>query len=254
MIANYHTHTKRCGHAAGEDREYVEEAIKGGIKILGFADHAPFVYENGFVSGMRMKLSEIDGYFSSLVSLREEYKNDIKIYIGFESEYIPELVEAQDKLLSDYPLDYMIMGEHFSKPEDRCVHYNARPIDNAALTNYVDVVIEGMKSGRYKYLAHPDMPKVAEKDECFVREFTRLCEFMKENDLPVELNMLGYVAKRNYPCDEFMRIVAEVGTKMIIGCDAHSPDYLSDRSKHKAAKGYAESFGIRVMEKLPGLC
>ena len=24
------------------------------------------VYENGFVSGMRMKLSEIDGYFSSL--------------------------------------------------------------------------------------------------------------------------------------------------------------------------------------------
>ncbi len=27
MIANYHTHTARCKHAEGEDREYVEAAI-----------------------------------------------------------------------------------------------------------------------------------------------------------------------------------------------------------------------------------
>ena len=34
MIANYHTHTKRCKHATGEDREYVEAAIETGLKIL----------------------------------------------------------------------------------------------------------------------------------------------------------------------------------------------------------------------------
>ncbi len=254
MIANYHTHTSRCGHAQGEDREYIEEAIKGGLKILGFADHAPLVYENGFVSDMRMKPRDVDGYFSSLTALREEYKKDIKIYIGFEAEYIPELIEAQDKLLRDYPLDYMIMGEHFSKPEDKCTHYNALPIDNAALSNYVDVVIEGMKSGRYKYLAHPDMPKVAEKDECFTREFTRLCKFMKESNIPIEVNMLGYVAKRNYPCDEFMRIVSSVGTKAIIGCDAHTPSYLSDKEKHRIIREYADSFGLDIIDVLPGLC
>ena len=27
MIANYHTHTWRCSHAAGSEREYVEQAI-----------------------------------------------------------------------------------------------------------------------------------------------------------------------------------------------------------------------------------
>ena len=41
MFANYHTHTTRCNHAAGTDREYVEYAIRSGIKILGFADHTP---------------------------------------------------------------------------------------------------------------------------------------------------------------------------------------------------------------------
>ncbi|MBE6607560.1 MAG: histidinol-phosphatase HisJ family protein [Ruminococcaceae bacterium] len=253
MIANYHTHTARCGHADGSDREYIEEAIKGGLKILGFADHAPFVYKNGFVSDMRMKLADVDGYFSSLTALREEYKNDIKIYIGFESEYIPELMEAQDALLREYPLDYMIMGEHFYEPEDRGVHCHARPMDNAALTKYIDVVIEGMKSGRYKYLAHPDMTRVAEKDEHFTKEFTRLCKFMKEAGLPVEVNMLGYVTKRIYPCDEFMKIAASVGTKAIIGCDAHSPDFLSDKEKHRAVNEYARSFGLEIIETLPGL-
>lgn len=37
MIANYHTHTWRCRHADGTEREYVERAIEGGLKILGFS-------------------------------------------------------------------------------------------------------------------------------------------------------------------------------------------------------------------------
>ena len=44
MLYNYHTHTKRCNHAIGEDREYVENAIQGGLETLGFADHAPYVF------------------------------------------------------------------------------------------------------------------------------------------------------------------------------------------------------------------
>ena len=35
MIANYHTHTWRCRHADGTEREYVERAIEGGIRCWG---------------------------------------------------------------------------------------------------------------------------------------------------------------------------------------------------------------------------
>ena len=34
MNYNLHTHTFRCNHAVGEDREYVENAIKAGMKVL----------------------------------------------------------------------------------------------------------------------------------------------------------------------------------------------------------------------------
>ena len=37
MIANYHTHTHRCNHAIGREEDYVKEALKVGLKILGWA-------------------------------------------------------------------------------------------------------------------------------------------------------------------------------------------------------------------------
>ncbi|MFR7473117.1 MAG: PHP domain-containing protein, partial [Ruminococcus sp.] len=89
MLANYHTHTARCQHAVGEDREYVECAIAGGIQVLGFSDHCPWVNPNGYVSGIRMTPEQLDGYVTSLTDLKREYADDIQIYIGLEAEYIP---------------------------------------------------------------------------------------------------------------------------------------------------------------------
>ncbi len=169
---------------------------------------------------------------------------DLPIAIG--------ILAADGKLKSDSLGDYMIMGEHYTEPENSSPHYNGDTVTNERLTHYIDVVIEGMKSGRYKYLAHPDMPR-ADRDGHFVKEYTRLCTFMKENGFPVEVNMLGHATKRNYPCDEFMKIAAKVGNKVIIGCDAHQPSYLSDFAKQNAVRAYADSFGLEIIDTLPGL-
>ena len=157
MLANYHTHTERCGHARGADREFVESAIEGGFQVLGFADHCPWVFGDGYVSHIRMTPAEVDGYFASLTALKKEYANDIRIYFGFEAEFIPQLIEAQDKLLADYPLDYMIMGQHFNNPEHHSEYMGVPTGDERLLKQYVDRIIEGMDSGRYRYLAHPDL-------------------------------------------------------------------------------------------------
>ena len=75
------------------------------------------MFPDNYVSDMRMSPQTVDDYFQSLTDLKKEYEKDIKIYIGFEAEYIPELVEAQDKFLKDYPVDYMILGQHFMEKE-----------------------------------------------------------------------------------------------------------------------------------------
>ena len=191
MFANYHTHTFRCHHAAGEDREYIEAAINAGIKVLGMADHCPWIFGNGYVSQIRMSPAETDGYFQSFTDLKNEYAADIKLYIGFEAEYIPELMEAQDRFLADYPVDYMILGQHSVAPEYASPYTGDLTGDTAFLERYTDLVIEGMESGRYRYLAHPDVINFTGSTDEYDRHMTRICEWLKENDSPVEINLLG---------------------------------------------------------------
>ncbi|MBR5684013.1 MAG: histidinol-phosphatase [Ruminococcus sp.] len=253
MFANYHTHTCRCGHAQGEDREFVEHAIAGGIKVLGFADHCPWVFDNGYVSDIRMKLSEVEGYFRSLTDLKKEYSDDIRIYIGFEAEYIPQLIEAQDRLLADYPLDYMIMGQHFNDPEYEGDYMGAPVFRESLLIQYVDRIIEGMESGRYRYVAHPDLIRYMGGDEEYEKHMTRLCEYLKVKDIPVEINLLGMAGGRHYPSDRFFSIAQKIGNKAIIGCDAHIPGALCDSAAIKRGREFADRYGLEIVESLHGL-
>ncbi len=253
MLANYHTHTFRCRHAFGEDREYVESAIKNGMKVLGFSDHSPFIFGNGFVSPVRMLPEETDGYFKSLTDLRKEYEKDIRIYIGFEAEYIPELIEAQDRFLKDYPVDYMIMGQHFYEHEERSRSTGRSTADESDIVRYVDLVTEGMESGRYRYIAHPDHINYIGDREIYMREMRRLCRFLKEKDVPVEINMLGLIEGRHYPNPYFLKAASETGNKAIVGCDAHTPDRLEAVEYQEKCRQKALEYGLELIDFLPGL-
>ena len=253
LFANYHTHTARCHHAAGEDRQYVEHAIRGGIKVLGFADHCPWVFDDGHVSHTRMLPSQLDEYFTSLTDLKKEYAKDITIYIGFESEYIPEQMEAQDKLLADYPVDYMILGEHFLEREPFGAYTGFPFTDEAMFRKYIDLCIEGMETGRYRYLAHPDLFNFIGDTAVYDREYRRLCEYLKSKDIPVEINLLGVVEKRHYTSERFLRIAKEVGNTAIIGIDAHTPDRLDNRSMIEACRTMADRCGLKLVDVLPEL-
>lgn len=253
LFANYHTHTARCHHAKGEDREYVEHAIRGGMKVLGFADHCPWIFDDGYVSHTRMLPSDLDEYFTSLLALKQEYARDITIYIGFESEYIPELMEAQNKLLADYPVDYMILGEHFVECEPFGPYTGFPFSDEAMFMKYIDLCIEGLETGKYKYLAHPDLFHFVGEDAVFDREYRRLCEYLKAHDIPVEINLLGVAEGRHYTSGRFLRIAQEVGNTAVIGVDAHTPDRLDNAELIGACKSLAENYHLPLGDVLPGL-
>ena len=252
MLANYHTHTYRCHHAEGEDRQYIESAIRNGMKVLGFSDHCPWVYPDGFVSHTRMHPSQLDDYFTSLTKLQDEYRKDIKIYIGFESEYLPELLPEQDKLLADYPVDYQILGQHFLTREPS-FYTGMRVSEEHLIEAYVDSVIAGLETGRYTYLAHPDLMGFSGSQEIYDKHYFRLCQYLKAHDLPVEINLLGVVEYRHYTDEHFLKIAGEVGCTAIIGCDAHQPYRLDFRQGQEQCRNMAYRNGLRLLDFLPGL-
>ncbi len=253
MLANYHTHTTRCQHAWGEDKAYVEHAIAAGMQVLGFSDHCPWIFPDAYVSHTRMLPSQLDDYFSSIEMLKQEYKRDITIYVGFESEYIPELMEQQNRLLADYPVDYMILGEHFTGNESVSPYTGFPTKSEKDLIKYIDTIISGMETGKYSYVAHPDLLDFQGNAAVYDKHFLRLCRYLKDRDIPVEINLLGVIEGRHYTSERFLRLAQQTGNSAIIGCDAHTPDRLSNPEYVHTCEKLAEKFGLPLVDYLPGL-
>lgn len=101
MIANYHSHTWRCGHAEGAERDYAEAAVRAGLQTLGFSDHTPYDF---FDVGprnrpMRMMPEELPDYAAAVRALAEEYRGRLEILLGVEAEYYPKYFPRLLKLL-----------------------------------------------------------------------------------------------------------------------------------------------------------
>lgn len=259
MIANYHTHTTRCKHAVGSEREYVEKAIELGFSELGFADHAPMPLPEGLhptnyitIGEMRMSLEETDDYVSTLLALRKEYERDIKIHVGFEVEYYSTCFDSFISFISDYPIDYLILGQHFGEVEGvPLVYYGAETRSEERLASYVDHVIKGIESDKITYVAHPDLPSYRGDINVYEKQMSRLVKCANAHKVPLEINLYGLSELRRYPDFAFWQIASDIGCDVVFGSDAHRPDLLLHPTALKYAEKLVESAkGLNLLEKI----
>ena len=250
MLFNYHTHTKRCNHAQGDEREYVEHAVKSGLKTLGFSDHAPYLFPNSdYQSFFRMKQDELFSYAESVRTLAKEYQKDIRILCGFELEYYPDFHKQEMAFLSQVKPDYLLLGQHFVGNEFSRLNSTGIKTDDFALVSYVTQVIAGLATGNFLYLAHPDIAGVSCSPETVDREYRRLCEYAKHTGIPLEINFLGLRDKRRYPSEKFFEIAGQVGASVIFGADAHEPWVVADKESEKTAWDMVKKFNLKVIDK-----
>ncbi len=250
MITNLHTHTFRCRHASGTEREYIETAIAGGLKRLGFADHAPAVFfDSDRYSGHRMFPEQQEDYVETLLALREEYRGQIDIKIGYELEYYPKYFADFMKLLTRYPLDYLLLGQHFLGNEMDTRFYASQTDDPAVLNRFVDQVIEAMDTGVFTYIAHPDLLRYTGEDQAVSDDaYTRLILAAKAHNLPLEINLLGIRDHRLYPQERFFELCGQFGAPVCMGCDAHHANVTVDPASEAVALDWIARFGCILVE------
>lgn len=244
---NMHTHTTRCQHASGTDREYVERAIEAGLDVLGFSDHAPYLFREGYVSPIRMRLDELEGYVDSVLSLKKEYEKDIEIYCGLEMEYFPTLFDKTMAEIDKYPVDYLILGQHFYDEEEGWHSPKAAWSDEAHLQIYVERIMGGIQTDRFFYVAHPDIMCFTGPKEIYRKHMLPLIQEMKRRGMPIEINMNGYRGGLHYPTPEFIELGVECGCDFIIGMDAHNPKLLLDFENNKKCMEWVEAKGGNVI-------
>ena len=146
------------------------------------------------------------------------------------------------EILSPFPYDYLILGQHYIRNELGGKHvFSDRNEED--LICYVDECIEGLNTGSFFYLAHPDVIRFTGDDTGYEREMRRLCLAAKELHIPLEINLLGIRDGRNYPRALFWKI-AEV----ILGCDAHEPESIAREDDLTAAEKLIRNYHLKKIE------
>ncbi len=246
---NFHTHTKYCGHAEGEVEEYVKCAIETGFDTVGFSCHAPYIFNNGYVSGLRMGCDSKERYVADVLSAKEKFVGQIDVKLGYECEYYPAHFKDTLEFLTSTPCDYLILGQHFygNEYDDDHIATEEGPIH---LADYVKQTSEAMRTGLFTYFAHPDTNEFLGSEEDYLEAMRGICEASLETDTPLEINLLGLRQGRRYPKEHFWRLVGEVGCKVVVGCDAHSPRDLLYGDDFRRAMTMVEKYGLNYTDDI----
>ena len=253
MNYNYHTHTFRCHHATGTTKEYVLTAIEKGIKYLGFSEHIPHQYADGYQRRYRLEAGELDLYVNEVNELKKEYADLIDIKLGFEMEYYPDFFDKILNTAKRAGAEYLIFGQHFYIPDhpDFNTIYVLQNPENTILhlENYVKSVVEGVKTGVFSYLCHPDILYTECDKQKYRDEMVKICDVCKQMNIPVEINFLGIRCKRTYPNMLFWELAGETGVPVTFGADAHDPRDVFDGHSLIIAKQMVKKYHLNYIGK-----
>jgi len=254
-LHNFHTHTYRCKHAKGDIADYCEQAVRLGMKTVGFSDHSALP-DDRWIQG-RMHYAELAEYAAAIDQARLDYPQ-LTILKGMECEYVPEFRSwYEDELFGQYQFDYLVGAAHlFTSGENWVPAYGGvdTPEMLRAFANYT---IEMMETGLFDFIAHPDL-----FGNCYLKWDTDaaacsrdMLQASAELGIGMEINALGlrkqaYKKEDNpfpfYPWIPFWEEATNFDVRIIVNSDAHRPEDLQSRTGE--AQRIAHQFELTSMD------
>ena len=226
MRVDLHNHTTLCNHANGTVEQYVQRAIELGIDHYGFSDHAPMNFDPKY----RMDISQKALYEKWVLDAKEKYKNQIKILLAYEVDYLEGYI--LDEIINS-KVDYLIGSVHFLKnkndmwgfdnPEFIGV-YKSKDIDTIWL-EYFDAIKSMAKTQLFDIVGHFDLIKVFRflpKKDIRILANDALKQ-IKKSGMVLEINPAGLRKPigETYPSKQLLELAYEMNIDITFGSDAH---------------------------------
>lgn len=256
MRVDLHNHTILCNHATGSVDEYVQKAIELGIDVYGFSEHAPM---KNFEDGYRLVIEKKDFYENQILELKEKYKNDINVLLGYEVDFL-EGDYILDEIVNSN-VDYLIGSVHylgkwgFDNPEF-IAEYKNRDI-NKIWEEYFYAITQMAKSRKFDIVGHLDLIKVFKflpTKEIKVLAKQSLKEIKKAN-MVIEINAAGFrkPIEEQYPSRDLLELAYELDIPITFSSDAHSVEQVGFKYENciNIAKeiGYTKCMSFEKREK-----
>lgn len=270
-VIDMHVHTWRCRHAEGTTAEYVEAAVRRGIRVLGFAEHLPLPPEllelDPHAAFYAMPAAELPGYLAEVRSAAEsaESEGGPRVLLGLEADLHPGNEEHVQRILTGVDVDFVLGSVHyidgwaFDDP-DRQDGYE-RWSNDTLWERYFTDVVSAVRSGLADVIAHPDLVK---KFRRFPKSnpselYAAFADAAADAGIAVEVSTAGLrkPCAEIYPSETLLRVLHDRGVPVTIGSDAHAPSdvgYAYERAVDILRRaGYRSAVILvgRQMEEVP---
>lgn len=235
MQVDSHMHTPLCGHATGSPIEYARFAAEKGIDVITFTCHIPMEWKAFGHTGTRMHLSQIGEYRKLVHDAAEEAKSfGVEVLCGIEAEVFPDEKHMQpmDEILRGYEWDFVLGSLHAQcQSYISWLNYYKVNDDRRRIAYYFLHLRDGVLSGRYDSMSHPDVIRTygvvrdfkPAENEAVIRDFLQA---VVDKDICMEVNTSGLIKGdfEVHPDPLILDWASEMGVKLTIGSDSHQPD------------------------------
>ena len=164
--------------------------------------------------------------------------------------FIPVFFDDFLRRITQYPVDYLLLGQHYIHNEIDGAYVYEPTDDPKILKAYVDQCIAGLETGLYTYLAHPDLINFTGAETLYRKEMERLCLAAKERNIPLELNLLGLRANRTYPSARFFHIAKACDSTIVVGIDAHDPNCFFQPDSFAPYQALLSECGLAITDNI----
>lgn len=246
VISNFHTHNYLCGHADGTVSDYAKRAVECGITILGISDHCRPPVNYGDAYALPDAIDAL--YLPQFVEARKKYGDKVTLLAGVEVEFCAGYDSYYQMLKSK--LDYMVMGQHGYFLDGEWRNSFCDGVDDRTIAGYFGVLREGIKSGYFAVVAHPDVifynkPPVTERVK---HEFDLTVAEAARCGVAMELNANGVRGHGfRYPTELLFELCKKHDAPVVISADAHTPRNLSD-SFVVDVHAFAKRRGLNIVD------
>lgn len=238
MVIDTHMHTPFCGHAVGKPTDYVKAAAARGIGLIAFTCHIPLLPDHMF-GGRRIRMRERDlsKYRKSVEKARDlGCELGIEVLLGIESEVFPdpEIISRMAALIEAEEFDFVLGSLHHQLDGYQDWLDQQGLVDDGKIVRcYFRHLIEGVRSGIYDSIAHPDVIRIYGTvspfpPEAYQQEIEEFLDVLVEEDHCMEVNTSGLIkgVYEVHPAPAVLDWAVERGVKLTMGSDAHSPEQV----------------------------
>ena len=259
--ADFHTHSNFSTDSKAAPESMIQGAIKKGLTHLCLTDHMDLDYP-GTTSVEPLFEFNPQKYFEALAPLKEKYAGKFNLSIGVElglRPNRPDLGERMNRMLSDYPFDFVLGSVHLLGNEDP--YYEDYWLTHSTSTveimrRYFNDMLNALREydnfdslGHLDYLIRYIPASYGAKDYVYGEYKEVIDEILKiliQKEKALEVNTAGLVKGLTcfHPKLEIVSRYLKLGGKLItIGSDAHTPEAVA--SEFEKSEALLCSLGLK---------